>query len=90
MRRAARRRAATIGAKTSRNQRLQWATIQTNLGLALWRLGERESGTVRLEEAVGAYRAALEEFTREHALHYRDETQKNLDAALKLLEERKR
>ncbi len=28
-------------------------------------LGERESGTARLEEAVAAYRAALEEFTRE-------------------------
>ena len=29
--------------------------------IALWRLGERESGTARLEEAVEAYRAALEE-----------------------------
>ena len=29
------------------------------------RLGERESGTARLEEAVAAYRAALEEWTRE-------------------------
>jgi hypothetical protein len=28
-------------------------------------LGERESGTARLEEAVAAYRAALEEGTRE-------------------------
>ena len=28
-------------------------------------LGERESGTARLEEAVAAYRAALEERTRE-------------------------
>ena len=31
----------------------------------LGRLGERESGTARLEEAVAAYRAALEELTRE-------------------------
>jgi hypothetical protein len=38
---------------------------QMNLGVALWRLGERESGTARLEEAVTAYRAALEEWTRE-------------------------
>jgi hypothetical protein len=37
----------------------------TNLGTALCRLGERESGTARLEEAVTAYRAALEEWTRE-------------------------
>ena len=35
--------------------------IQINLGNALWRLGERESGTARLEEAVAAYRAALTE-----------------------------
>ncbi len=36
-----------------------------NLGNALATLGERESGTARLEEAVAAYRAALEEWTRE-------------------------
>jgi hypothetical protein len=29
------------------------------------RLGERESGTARLEEAVAAYRASLEEWTRD-------------------------
>ena len=29
------------------------------------RLGERESGTARLEEAVAAYRDALKEWTRE-------------------------
>ena len=32
-----------------------------SLGIALLRLGERESGTARLEEAVAAYRAALQE-----------------------------
>jgi hypothetical protein len=37
---------------------------RNNLGEALWRLGGRESGTARLEEAVAAYRAALEERTR--------------------------
>jgi hypothetical protein len=31
---------------------LDWATAQNNFGLALWRLGERESGTARLEEPV--------------------------------------
>jgi hypothetical protein len=36
-----------------------------NLGLALWRLGERESGTGKLEEAVAAFREALKERTRE-------------------------
>jgi hypothetical protein len=38
-----------------------WATAQYYLGSALSELGERESGTARLEEAVAAYRAALEE-----------------------------
>ena len=38
---------------------------QTNLGDALTALGERDIGTARLEEAVAAYRAALEERTRE-------------------------
>ncbi len=35
------------------------------LGKALWRLGEREGGTARLEEAVAASRAALDGWTRE-------------------------
>jgi tetratricopeptide (TPR) repeat protein len=38
---------------------LEWAATETSLGAALERLGERESGTARLEEAVAAYRAAL-------------------------------
>ena len=40
---------------------LDWAATQNDLGNALQTLGERESGTARLEEAVAAYRAALEE-----------------------------
>jgi len=38
---------------------------QMNLGTALQALGARESGTARLEEAVAAYREALQENTRE-------------------------
>ena len=38
---------------------------QNNLGTALLTLGERESGTARLEQAVAACRAALEERTRD-------------------------
>src|SRR4051812_50044565 len=38
---------------------------QMNLGVALSELGEREAGTARLEQAVAAYRLALEERTRE-------------------------
>jgi Tetratricopeptide repeat len=40
---------------------LDWAAAQNNLGNALATLGERESGTARLEEAVAAHREALKE-----------------------------
>ena len=52
------------------------------LGATLATLGERESGTARLEEAVAAYRAALEEWTRERVPLQWAMTQKNLGNAL--------
>ena len=61
---------------------LDWATTQNNLGNALRTLGERESGTARLEEAVAAYRAALEECTRERVPLDWATTQNNLGNAL--------
>jgi len=67
---------------------LQWATTQSNLGLALWRLGERESGTTGLEEAVAAFRDALMERTRERVPLDWAQTQNNLGAALAKLGER--
>ena len=54
-----------------------------NLGTALQALGERESGTARLEEAVAAYRAALEERTRERVPLDWAKTQINLGNALR-------
>ncbi len=51
-------------------------------------LGERESGTARLEEAVAAYRAALEERTRERVPLDWATTQNNLGNALSTLGER--
>ncbi len=60
----------------------------TNLGVALGRLGERESGTARLEEAVQAFRAALEELTRERVPLNWAITQMNLGNALARLGER--
>ncbi len=59
-----------------------------DLGTALARLGERESGTARLEEAVAAYRAALEEQTRERVPLDWALTQNNLAGALATLGER--
>ena len=44
---------------------LDWAATQSNLGVALETLGERESGTERLEQAVAAFNEALKERTRE-------------------------
>lgn len=44
--------------------RIEWAMTGICLGNALQTLGVRESGTVRLEDAVSAYREALQEFTR--------------------------
>ncbi len=67
---------------------LDWAMTQNNLGIALWRLGERESGTARLKKAVAAYRAALEEWTRERVPLDWARTQNNLGNALSTLGER--
>src|SRR6202022_381709 len=61
---------------------------QNNLGSALFRLGEREGGTARLEEAVAAYRAALEEWTRERVSLDWARTQMDLGSALFRLGER--
>jgi tetratricopeptide (TPR) repeat protein len=61
---------------------------QNNLGNALRSLGERESGTVRLEEAVAAFRDALREHTRDRAPRDWAMTQNNLGNALRSLGER--
>ncbi|HMA75402.1 MAG TPA: tetratricopeptide repeat protein [Xanthobacteraceae bacterium] len=55
------------------------------LGTALATLGERESGTARLEEAVAAYRDALTEYTRERVPLDWAMTQNNLGGALSAL-----
>ncbi len=56
-----------------------------DLAISLQTLGERESGTARLEEAVAAYRAALEEITRERVPLDWATTQNNLGNALSTL-----
>lgn len=64
------------------------AMTQNDLGAPLWILGGREGGTVRLEQAVAAYRAALEEWTRQRAPLQWAMTQNNLCAALRTIGER--
>ena len=50
-------------------------------------IGERQAA--RLEEAVAAYRAALEEWTREAAPHWHDIAQQNVARCLALLGQRR-
>jgi tetratricopeptide (TPR) repeat protein len=64
------------------------AKIQSNLGAALYILGQRESGTAKLEAAVAAHREALKELTRERAPFFWAMTQENLGVALRSLGER--
>ena len=71
-----------------RNQSHNWAETQNNLGNALSALGHRERGIVRLEEAVAAYRAALEEWTRDQEPLAWAIAQTNLGNALTMLGER--
>ena len=67
---------------------LQWAMTQNNLGAALSRLGERESGTARLEEAVAAYGNALAVFAPALADHYVGVTRQNLARAQAIIAKR--
>lgn len=66
----------------------QRGAMRTNLGIALRTLGARESGTARLEEAVAAFHAALEERTRGRVPIDWAMTQNSLGVALQLLGER--
>ena len=61
------------------------AGTQNNLGNALQELGQRESGTARLEEAVAACRAALEERSRDRVPLQWATTQNNVGNALQAL-----
>ena len=68
------------------------AQLQLSLGNALQTLGERESCPERLEEAIDAYRAALEEYTEEYTRERVPldwaATQNNLGNVLQILGER--
>jgi hypothetical protein len=50
---------AALQVRTRDGVPLDWAATQNNLGAALVALGERESGTAHLEEAVAAWEACL-------------------------------
>ncbi|CAO4191879.1 hypothetical protein LFADAHJC_LOCUS204 [Methylorubrum extorquens] len=62
-----------------------WARGQLNLGDTLRRLGERGRSIRYLEEALGAYRLALEEYSREHTPKDWAHAQHNLCVTLSAL-----
>jgi tetratricopeptide (TPR) repeat protein len=62
-------------------------SIRLKLGNALLAVGKRESGTARLEEAVVAYRSALQECSREQVPLNWATIQNNLGNVLKVLGE---
>ncbi|MGH6814085.1 MAG: hypothetical protein ACREC6_00110 [Hyphomicrobiaceae bacterium] len=68
---------------------LDWAMAQDKLGAALTALGQRESGTARLEDAVAVLRAALEERRRAKVPLDWAATQHRLGVALVPLGERR-
>ena len=63
----------------------QRSAAGNDLGLALWVLGERETGTERLLEAVATLRAALLKWTRERVPLGWATAQNNLGTALAIL-----
>ena len=63
-------------------------STENNLGNALSILGERESGTAKLEESRRRLSGGAEEGTRERVPLYWAETQNNLGNALRRLGER--
>lgn len=67
---------------------LDWGMTQNNLGNALETLGSRERGTEWLEQAVAAFRASLEEQTREASPIGWAQAQNNLGNAFMRLAER--
>ena len=67
---------------------LEWAATQNNLGTALRALGERESGTATLQQAVAAYHEALKEYTPEAVPYQHDLTQRNLNLVIALIAQR--
>lgn len=67
----------------------QRATALNVLGATLQTLGERESGTTRLEQAIAAYCGALKERPRERVPLDWAMTQNNFGTALAMLGERK-
>jgi tetratricopeptide (TPR) repeat protein len=85
---AIQRQKSLLGMTAREREPLKWANAQNNLGLALETLGERESDTIRLQEAAAAFREARKEWTRERVPLDWAMSQNNLGIALSSLGER--
>ena len=64
---------------------LAWATAQNNLGNALVDLAGYENRAKNLEEAVNAYRSALDVLNEGGSLGFRDEVQEKLNHIVRML-----
>ncbi len=89
-RRGRRRLSRSLAGIYPRARAARLGNDHNNLGRALFDLGERESGTARLEEAVAAYRERFKEKTRAGVPLQWAMTQINLGTALLSLGERER
>jgi tetratricopeptide (TPR) repeat protein len=67
---------------------LDWAMTQNNLGTALWTLGERESGTARLEEALTAIESAHRVYRAAGLLQYESDFERRLQSLRQLIAQR--
>jgi hypothetical protein len=67
---------------------IDWALTQMNLAVVLTTLAEREEGTLGLDEAIKACRAALEIFDRARATHHAASASQNLQRAEGILRQR--
>ena len=76
---------AAVSAARDANQR---GSALNDLGSALAALGERETGSERLEEAIAVFRAALNEWSRESVPLKWAMAQNNLGNTLAALAER--
>jgi len=79
---------SSLSGFTRQQHPLDWARVQYHLGTALRALGERESDTQHLNDAVAAFRASLEERTRVRGPLDWAATQNGLGNALRSLGER--
>jgi exonuclease VII small subunit len=76
---------AALAERTRERVPLDWAGTQNNLGTALSTLGERESGTARLEEAIAAYRNAYDLYREAGYTQHNDYFEKRIAAVKKLI-----